>query len=427
MAARKRTRGSSVTKSSHVRTASGTERIPMLSDEESPADIQPEKRGRGRPKGSGKKKGAPPSSSGKSELGSVVDAIQKNYGGLTIVRGNTIAQPERIPTGIFPLDFALVGGYPANRISMLIGQKSAGKTTVAYKVAAHAQQIYYDHQVVWLDLEHTFENKWPTDLGLNVEDVLVAHPDTGEQAVDIAEMAVHAKETSLLVVDSIPALTPFKETEGSADDTFVGIQARLVAKMIRKLVTALLVERKRDHYVTILFINQFRSRIGGPPSFGEPTSVPGGKAMEYCTTNQTTIKKAEEKMGKDVNGNDIILYNTHPFQITKNKLHQGPRTGEFRLIRYDDPEKSLKTGDIDDAAIMLQYAKRFGYLTGAGRGQKLEVAGYEIELTNKEENYKWLYDNPDFYVALRNQLIQRQAISLGLPQDFIDSFVVEVE
>ena len=156
----------------------------------------------------------------------------------------------------------------------------------------------------------------------------------------------------MVVIDSIAALVPMKEIDSSAEDALVGVQARLVGGMVRKATASMIRERKRDHNVSLLFVNQFRSKIGGFAGFGEPRSIPGGKALEFSTSLQL-IMKNKENTGKDSVGNDTMVLNEHSFTITKNKLNGGGRAGEFRLLRQDNEALGLSEGEIDDAGTML--------------------------------------------------------------------------
>jgi hypothetical protein len=237
-------------------------------------------------------------------------------------------------------------------------------------------------------------------------------------AVDVADAVVGSKETSLVVVDSLAALTPMKEIDSSAEDAHVGLQARLVSGMVRRLTASLIKERKRDHFVTVLFLNQFRSKIGGFAGFGEPRSIPGGRALEYSTTLQLIIKNKENK-GKDTIGVETMTHNDHPFTITKNKMNSGPRAGEFRLVRIEEEDTGLLPGQIDNAPTILAYAKKFGVYSGGGSSWKLEFEDYNYNFAKVKEAIQALYDDPDLEWALRCHLIQLQAASLGMPEDFI--------
>jgi recombination protein RecA len=240
-------------------------------------------------------------------------------------------------------------------------------------------------------------------------------------AVDVTDAVIGSAESSLVVIDSIAALAPMKEVEASAEDNFVGLQARLVGGMIRKVTSALIRERKRGHYVTVLFINQFRTKIG--VMYGDPRTVPGGKALEYSTTVQITMKNKEQS-GKDARDVEAVTHNEHAFTITKNKMNHGPRTGEFKLIRVPDEEYGLEPGDVDDAHTLLAYAKKFGAYGGGGSKWTLEFDQHKHVFGKAREAIVAMYEDRNLYWALRNWIIREQARFLAMPDDFLEIFEV---
>jgi recombination protein RecA len=351
----------------------------------------------------------------KGELGDTIGAINKRYGGNTCRTGTSIVQPGRISTGTFMLDFALLGGIPDNRISMVVGERHAGKSTMANKIIACAQQQEPDKTCVYIDVEGTYESTWAGHLGVDNDRLRVADCETGEMAVDIADAVVRSKESSLIVIDSIAALVPMKEIEDSAEDAHVALQARLVGRMIRKVSSGLIAERKRGHFVTVLLINQFRNKIGG---YGDPRTVPGGKALEFATSLQWIMKNKEVK-GRSDNEIESMTHNEHSFYITKNKMNAGPRAGEFQLCRQYDPETGLGIGDVDEAATMLVYAKKFGAYTGGGQKWVLDFDDIRETFTKASKAIEWMYAEPVMHRALRDHLIRCQAAALDMKPEFI--------
>lgn len=316
------------------------------------------------------------------------------------------------------MDLALLGGIPHNRQSMIVGERHSGKSTTSCLLIASAQHYYPDQLVVLIDLEGTFDKVWAAMLGVDLDRLLIVQADTGEMAVDLAEAIVCTKETSLVVIDSLAALTPFAEVEAEAKDALVGTQARLIGRMVRKLTTALIRERKRGHLVTMLYLNQFRSKIGGFAGFGEPRSIPGGKALEFATSVQLIIKN-KEHAGKDGSDVDVMDYNEHSYTITKNKLNNGPRTGEFKMVRVPMPTHSLEIGDIDESRTLISYAKKFGLYTGAGKNQLLQFDDVKLKFANQDKAYQALNEDDDLSWGLRCRLIKQQAVNLGMPEEFV--------
>lgn len=358
--------------------------------------------------------------SSKEELSETIDSIRKRFGDNSIHTADEEHQPDRIPTGVFMLDFALLGGIPHNRVSMIVGERHAGKSLLAYKIIAGAQQLFPDQRAVLIDVEGTHDTVWASKLGVDPASLYVFKPETGEAAVDTADALVRTKEVSLVVVDSIAALTPMKEVDSSAEDAFVGLQARLVGSMIRKLTAGLIVERNRGHYVTVLFLNQFRSKVG--VVYGDPRAIPGGKALEFSTSVQL-IMKNKEQMGKDEYDVETVEENEHAFDIKKNKLNAGPRTGEFRVRRLPHTEFGLSEGEVDDASTMLAYAKKFGAYTGAGSSWKLEFWDDSHQFRGMNDAITAIYSDRELYGRLRNFLLYEQASHLGMPESFLDRFL----
>lgn len=353
-----------------------------------------------------------------SELEAVLKQIRKDKGENTVVAGSLIRQPGRIRTNVFTLDYALLGGIPHNRTTMIHGKKHGGKTTLAKKIVASVQQSMPDGVPVWIDAEDTYDAVWAGKQGVDNDRLQVVKPDTGEDAVDIAVAMIHARETSLIVVDSLAGLLPYKEEEGSAEDEAVpGQQAKLITRMLRRTTGALMKERKREHYVTLLVLNQHRVKIGGWSPTGEARSLPGGAALGHFTTLEILVKN-KENVDKSTH---MLTENEHAFTIEKNKLNAGMRSGEYRMLRADDEALGLVEGDVDDAGTMLAFAARLGWYEGGGRsGFNLTFAEVNEHYANKDEAVKALYANRELYEALRIQLIVNNAITQKMPEDFID-------
>jgi hypothetical protein len=208
-----------------------------------------------------------------------------------------------------------------------------------------------------------------------------------------------------------------KEIDASAEDAFVGLQARLVGSFVRRVNSALLAERKRGHYVTLLLLNQYRSKIGG---YGDPRTIPGGRGLEYCTTVQIDIK-SREKMGKTENKSESVSFNEHPFRVTKNKLNAGIRNGEFIMVRDSDYDPLLAPGEVDQAETLLSYAKKEGFYTGGGTKWVLDFGEGKYTFGKAKEAIEALKEDPEMSWALRTRLIQEHAASLGMSDEFIES------
>lgn len=279
------------------------------------------------------------------------------------------------------------------------------------------------HNLVVNDMvvHNTHDDVWSKKNGVNTDELVLVQPDTGEDAVDIAVGLVHARETSLIVVDSLASLVPYKEVEGSAEDEAIpGLQAKLITRMLRRITMAQIQERKRGHFVSFLVTNQHRAKIGGWSPSGDPRSLPGGQALGHFTSVEVLFKN-KEIIKSDGNGAETLAYNEHAFTIEKNKHNAGTRTGEYVLLRRDNEDLGLEEGDVDDAATMLAFAKRLGWYSGGGKGGfTLAFADVEEHYDNGEQAVLGLYADRRVYESLRIQLIVQNAIKQKMPEDFID-------
>lgn len=350
------------------------------------------------------------------ELAETIAHANKRYGQGTATYAKHIKQPDRLSTGSFIFDLATLGGIPHNRCSMIVGERHAGKTMMASLCMRSAQMMFPKMTPVFIDVEGTFDSTWAGKLGVDLDSLPIIRPETGEMAVDMADALTGSAETSLVVVDSLAALVPMREIDTSAEDAHVGLQARLIGGMVRKITAGLIKERKRGHFVTVLFLNQFRSKIGGFSR--DPRTIPGGKALEFCTSLQAIIKNKENK-GKDALGIDTVVENEHPFTITKNKLCNGPRTGEFRMVREFEESTGLQAGAIDNAPTILAYAKKFGLYSGGGSSWKLEFLDHKYKFGKAAQAVKMLNEDERLQWRLRTFLIQLQAAEQAMPADFI--------
>jgi len=321
-------------------------------------------------------------SSKEAALQRVIAQIEKQYGQGAIMQMDEqkYARVEGISTGSLSLDIALGGaGIPRGRVTELFGPESSGKTTLALHVIANAQRA--GGVAAFIDAEHALDITWAKRLGVDVSSLLISQPDTGEQALEIAEMLIESNSVDVIVVDSVAALTPRVEIEGEMSDTQVGLQARLMSKAMRKL-TGIINKSK----TALVFINQIRMKIG--VMFGNPETTSGGRALKFYSSVRidlrrlTTIKDTTGAVGTRVRA-----------RVVKSKIAPPFREGEFDMM-FD--QGISYEGDVLDLGLGCKIVERSGAWLNYG----------EIRLGQGRENAKkFLAENKDLCEEIKGKIL----------------------
>lgn len=342
------------------------------------------------------KKKAPISTPGqasdkKKALETCIAQIEKNYGKGAIMRlGDDIpVNVEALSTGSLSLDLALgIGGVPKGRIVEIYGPEASGKTTLALHVVAAAQKA--GGEAAYIDVEHALEPAYARALGVDIDSLLISQPDTGEQALDIAESLVRSSAVDVVVVDSVAALIPRIELEGEMGDSVVGALARLMSQAMRRLAGAI-----SKNGCTVIFINQLRQKIG--VMYGNPETTPGGLALKYYASVRIDVRRIETLKS----GNEMIGNRTRA-KVIKNKCAPPFKEAEFDII-YG--EGISKVGEIVDLGVKLELIDKAGAWFTIG----------DQRIQGRDATKTYLLKNPEICNKIEQQ-IRDNAYKLMSPQ-----------
>lgn len=330
---------------------------------------------------------APMDDARRAILDKALGDIVKRYGEGSIMRMGEAQHMvvEAIPTGSLSLDISLgVGGIPRGRISEIYGPESSGKTTICQHIVAEAQRL--GGMAAYIDMEHALDPRYAAHCGVDIENLLISQPDTGEQALEIAETLVRSAAVDVVVIDSVAALVPRAEIEGDMGDASMGMQARLMSQALRKLSGAI-----NQTKTAVIFTNQLRQKIG--VMFGNPETTPGGLALKFYASVRLDVRRIQSiKVGQEIVGNRIRV------RVVKNKVAPPFRTSEFDIM-YN--EGISKVGDIIDLATQLEIVTKRGAFFSYG----------DVRLGQGRENAKeFLRQNPEISNEIETA-VRQQAVS----------------
>jgi recombination protein RecA len=321
----------------------------------------------------------------KKALSAALSQIEKQFGKGSVMRlgdGTSIRDIETVSTGSLGLDIALgIGGLPKGRVVEIYGPEASGKTTMTLQVVAEIQK--QGGTAAFVDAEHALDPTYARAVGVNVDDLLISQPDTGEQALEITDMLVRSGAVDLVVVDSVAALTPKAEIEGEMGDTHVGLQARLMSQALRKLTANI----KRSNCL-VIFINQIRMKIG--VMFGSPETTTGGNALKFYSSVRLDIRRIGAiKKGDEVLGNETRV------KVVKNKVAPPFKKAEFEILYGQGVSREGEIIDLGVAEGIVEKSGSWYSYNGDRVGQ------------GKENAREYLIENPEVAAEIEKQLRAR--------------------
>jgi recombination protein RecA len=325
-------------------------------------------------------------------LGLALAQVEKQFGKGSVMRLGE--RPESamaaIPTGSIALDIALgIGGLPRGRVVEIFGPESSGKTTVALHAVANAQQL--GGIAAFIDAEHALDPDYAAALGVDTDALLVSQPDTGEQALEIADMLIRSGALDIIVIDSVAALVPRAEIEGEMGDSHVGLQARLMSQALRKITGALSTSN-----TTAIFINQLREKIG--VMYGSPETTTGGRALKFYASVRLDVRRIESlKDGNEVVGNRTRV------KVVKNKCAAPFKQAEFDIVYGEGISREGSLIDVGVEQGIVRKAGAWYTYDGNQLGQ------------GKENARKFLAENPDVAAEIEKRILEK--LGVGQPSD----------
>lgn len=318
--------------------------------------------------------------------------IEKQFGKGSIMKlgESTHMQVEIVPSGSIALDIALgTGGLPRGRIIEVYGPESSGKTTVALHAIAEVQKI--GGQAAFIDAEHALDPSYASKLGVNIDELLLSQPDTGEQALEIAEALVRSGAVDIIVIDSVAALVPKAEIEGEMGDSHVGLQARLMSQALRKLSGAI----SKSKTIAI-FINQLREKVG--VMFGNPETTPGGRALKFYSTIRLDVRRIETiKMGNDMVGNRTRV------KVVKNKVAPPFKQAEIDIMYGEGISREGSIVDIGVEHDIVDKSGAWYSYSGERLGQ------------GRENAKQYLKENPQIANAIEQKIREASNLTTVVP------------
>lgn len=348
----------------------------------------------------------------------VLQGVLKKYGKGSIGKAEELASRgvPRISSGVFVLDYALGGGWPRGRMSIIWGGPSCSKTTLMLKMIADAQKRdaltnkylwevedqseAVPMQVAFIDIEGTFDQNWAEIQGVDVSNLEYVRPENSEQAADIVEALIRSASMDVIIIDSIAMMTPQAEVQGQMTDQNVGVAARLNTKLFRKVTAAMnsaaLSERRL--VPTLFVINQVRNKIG--VMFGSPDTKPGGVSQDFVASTEVKVSGNQVKYF-DPDDKKFPKWAEFGFKVAKNKVSMPKIEGDYCMALADDPDGSFKVGETIEKKAIIEFSEKLGVLTNEGKSWKY----LDQEFKTKSAAVEYWMDDPQRFLVLKRTLL----------------------
>lgn len=358
------------------------------------------------------------------DLDDFLKESEKRVGYNVVQLASSVPYFKHIPTGSFTMDLALLGGIPEGVCTTLVGKKHSGKTLTAFKTVAAFQRKYNGvdnpkKYAIWFNVgEGIFPTAWASQNGVNVDELRIVTPPDAETCVDLLAAVMEKDSVGLCVLDAVPGLVSVNELEKSAEDAVrPGAVAGPLNRLLRKVGKIQGQAAMAGNYKTLILINQWRDGMSMNPAMKAPRTMPGGKLAGHYNFVELELYN-EEVVGKVSDGNEygVVSRNNHSFKIHKNKTGNSIREGEFALVR--SPGDKFPVGTIDDFATVTTYAKKYGFVGGAGQGWWMidPRTGEEIKFKGKGLIEEAITEDHELYEAMKRAIISKHRKMMGLSE-----------
>ena len=335
-----------------------------------------------------------------ASVNSLVAEYKKDFGDRSISYGGNLVDSERIPTGIFPLDLMIGGGFPRSRVTIIWGRESSNKTNLALLAIASHQRLWPMKTCIFVDVEHSFDPLWAKILGVDTDTLVVIEPMFAEKVIDMVEGLLQASDVGLIVIDSIAAMITTQEAEADATNMRPGGSSLIIGKLVRKTTIAIAEANKQGNFPTLIYINQSRSKIGVYSAHGTPDGMPGGNAPRFQANMIVKVRGANEidkKIDKVMPAFKNVSATVEKFKCPILAMHS-----KFDMVLI--AHEHFRIGDSRDFGLIRGYLEQLGYFAKKEKGSGYVMLGDEFSTVAACEER--IYKDRDYGAEVRKELIR---------------------